>query len=828
MKRHLLLLPALLFLTSLAAQSPFETVMLDYRQQLLPEKVFVHTDKNIYATGEIIWAAVYLVNGQTHRPGTFSNQIRLELINPAGEVVTRRKLYSTDGFVASDLIIPATSPPGDYQLTAYTSYQLNGPVETLFRKTLRIVPGLKESGAPGSAPSLAAATFAAPLTGPDTKLRFFPEGGDCVTGVPCRMAIVTEDRGGIPTAANGYLTDDSGEALMIWQTDKYGSGSFTYTPEPGRDYQAVLNQTGGVFSLPQPLNEGYHLAVFQNRENIQLQLFSTQRWGLDDARITVHLRGIALLDQLLAVKDNAGQITLARADLPPGVLVATLFDDRGQPAAERLFFVAPEKENSTIQINLDTTHYKTRQAVDVRLRIDPTDAPVDTLSEARISMSVLPAAATGGPAGDDIRTWLMLNSDIDHSIPYAPEIVFGLEDRVRDVTIDQFLLTRAWRRFRWQPLLQDSAFVPQHLIELGVYVRGTAYNYENPDKPRPGKVFFTKMDDGRYEEQLTTLDGDFVFGPYVTFDTSDVFLQGRFKLGKRNRQNEDIDIDDNPYVLLRVREPAHPTLPEIPYFDRLRESAGEADDYGDLSKRALTVARTYDSLIINLDVVDVVTKRVDKAEERRNARSTLYSSPDSRIVVDSLPGGQNAISVFDLLRRVPGVRVIGSFGQEFAEIRGITSILLSSEPLYFIDGVPVDVQFVRNVPVQQIEFIDVIRGARAAIFGGGGANGAILLYSRQGDSGGGSVIPGKLKTKLYGFHKAREFAVFDPQLPDNRNRPDLRTTLFWAPGLRTDAAGRAGQTFSSSDQTGDYLIVAQGLRKDGRPYVGIAQFTVEE
>ena len=63
------------------AQIPYKDALKNYRVNFLPEKVFVHTDKDIYAAGETIWGAVYLVDGQTHKPDAFSTTVHVELVD---------------------------------------------------------------------------------------------------------------------------------------------------------------------------------------------------------------------------------------------------------------------------------------------------------------------------------------------------------------------------------------------------------------------------------------------------------------------------------------------------------------------------------------------------------------------------------------------------------------------------------------------------------------------------------------------------------------------------------------------------------------------------
>jgi hypothetical protein len=69
------------------SQRNFTQELIEYRNQFLPEKVFVHTDKEIYLPGESIWLAAYLMDGQTHQPGGFSASITIVLENVNHEVI---------------------------------------------------------------------------------------------------------------------------------------------------------------------------------------------------------------------------------------------------------------------------------------------------------------------------------------------------------------------------------------------------------------------------------------------------------------------------------------------------------------------------------------------------------------------------------------------------------------------------------------------------------------------------------------------------------------------------------------------------------------------
>ena len=73
---------------------------------------------------------------------------------------------------------------------------------------------------------------------------------------------------------------------------------------------------------------------------------------------------------------------------------------------------------------------------------------------------------------------------------------------------------------------------------------------------------------------------------------------------------------------------------------------------------------------------------------------------------------------------VSGVQVNGNSIQ----IRGITSITLSNEPLFVVDGIIVD--SIDNIDPGEVESIEVLKGAAATIYGSQGAAGVILIQRK--------------------------------------------------------------------------------------------------
>ncbi|MEL6355328.1 MAG: MG2 domain-containing protein, partial [Bacteroidota bacterium] len=804
---------------SLAAQkNDYSDLLSIYRQTAIPEKIFVHTDKDVYAGGETIWAAVYMVDGQSHQPDSLSKQIHLELRNAAGKVIQQLKLFPFGGHTAGDFILPATIQPGTYQLVAYTNFQRNGPTEAIFRKRLVVLGGLPEAG--GVADPIPVSDIAERPGNPELDLRFFPEGGDCIAGLPCRIAIYASQNGQ-PVEVEGYLRGPNGQAAQFFRTEPVtGVGTLTYQPNNDAVSQLVAGPNKKVFDLPKSLPWGCHLQVSERRDTFYITITSNLEKGVAGTTLVIHSRGVPLLERHFKAQSEKIVLKLAANELPPGVAVATLFRPLGDPIAERLFFVSPRGNNQELRVSTDQATYATRERVELSAVFPNPSFQMDSSLAGRMSVSVLPDFSSTTYNDDDIRTWFLLNSDLDRPVPEAKKLLFGANERLRKQRLEDILLTRAWRRFRWEKLPNMVDLTPEFQLEDGIYLKGRMTNFDQPRVARPGKIFLTRLENGFVEEAMTDKDGNFLFGPYRLFDTVSVDLQGRFRTGKRNRLNPNITLDDNPYAKLTVKQQqVGLVLPAVQAVDLSAPATPDEDPligYHNQSLRSLTVARNYDSLIIDLDVVNVSSRKIDPGAKRRR-RNWPYTRPGNRIEVNSIKWANLGTSVISVLSTVPGVSVNG----RRVLIRG------GCCPTFFLDGMPVSVSTIQNFPIQWVEFIDVLKGGVGGISGPqNSSSGAVLVYTKKGGDAN-APEPGVLRTQFNGYRSIRQFAVFDYEDPKNRNRPDLRTTIHWNPLLETDLLGRATESFFASDQTGEFLVVVQGLRNNGQPFFGTTQFKVQ-
>lgn len=147
-------------------------------------------------------------------------------------------------------------------------------------------------------------------------------------------------------------------------------------------------------------------------------------------------------------------------------------------------------------------------------------------------------------------------------------------------------------------------------------------------------------------------------------------------------------------------------------------------------------------------VINVVLKEEQLSIDAAEVVSVGYGSVTRR----DLTGSISKVDMEDLMKtpvtnfdqaltgKVAGVVVTTSDGALGADanitIRGNNSLTQSSAPLYIIDGFPTESSLATSIASSDIESIDILKDASAtAIYGARGANGVIVITTKQGSEG---------------------------------------------------------------------------------------------
>lgn len=143
MKRaiHVLMVLFLVLNSNAQATSVFDSLSyrLETQKNLYPqEKIYLHTDKPHYVSGERVWFSSYLVDAFSLLPKTESRYLYVELISPANTVVDRIKIRQDQKTFSGYLQLADTLAEGNYTIAAYTMLMCSASEHYFFKKNIYV------------------------------------------------------------------------------------------------------------------------------------------------------------------------------------------------------------------------------------------------------------------------------------------------------------------------------------------------------------------------------------------------------------------------------------------------------------------------------------------------------------------------------------------------------------------------------------------------------------------------------------------------------------------------------------------------------------------
>ena len=142
--------------------------------------------------------------------------------------------------------------------------------------------------------------------------------------------------------------------------------------------------------------------------------------------------------------------------------------------------------------------------------------------------------------------------------------------------------------------------------------------------------------------------------------------------------------------------------------------------------------------------------------------------------------------------------------------------MFTESPLMLLDGVPlVNENELMSLDPLQIKKVEVV--SRRYFYGRTSYAGIISLSSITQDSEV-ALHPNHFQFDYEGLQKQRVF--YSPQYKTNTaykdRKPDQRTLLYWNPTVITNSAGNTTLEFYTSDISGKFKIIVEGLSKNGQ------------
>ncbi len=433
------------------------------------EKLYLHLDREYYASGDDIWFKAYQVNALDNKLLDNSKCLYVELISPESEIIKREAIPLEKGTGYGDFHLKDSLPSGKYMIRAYTAWMQNFGAYFFFKKEIHVenVLGIKNTDSRHkSSVGLK----------PQIDVQLFPEGGSLVENVYSTVGVKAIDQTGKGCNIKGAVYSDSGDTVVAFESVNLGMGCFNFVPKHGINYYAAGSTDNGVkFKVPLPtvLRNGYTLKVMNSdsaimRLGIRTNLETFQRDSGKEMFLVGTIRGSVVMTAKIVNRTIFNYLRVPQESLPEGIIRLTLFDSENKPQCERLAFIHHTKK-SGLRIVAEKKSYAPREKTELKISVrDSTNHPL----HANLSLAVVDRKLAGSPDlySSDIYSYLLLESDLKGRIE-QPARYFDPANTDRFNDLDVLLLTQGWRDFVWKHLA-DTTLKINHYPEKGICISG--------------------------------------------------------------------------------------------------------------------------------------------------------------------------------------------------------------------------------------------------------------------------------------------------------------------------------------------------------------------
>lgn len=638
------------------------------------------------------------------------------------------------------------------------------------------------------------------------EIRFFPEGGEMVSGLVSPVAFEIKDPEGKVLQIKGQLIDQDGKEVIPLETIHEGRGVLLFKPESGMKYQALIEYKGKKYHYPLPVakTEGIVMSAINSyKDELDLRIYRNDKSGKFNGSFILigQVRGKVYSANQFELDKKLGRIKIPKSVFPSGILQLTLFNENYLPIAERLVFIN-HNDFMQIDISADKIAYTPRDKITLKIK---TTKPDGQPAPANLSASVVDINQLPVENSSNIISYLLLSSDLKGKIE-NPAQYFEKSDYQSQRKIDLLMMTRGWRRFKWEEIIRQNYPQFSFYPEQGLEISGQVTRLWNDNKPAENKEITLSIFGSQPTFAVTNSDslGNFSFPNLYFHDTVTVIVQTANKKGNKREMNLYLD---STIVTPDIQAPVKKLPVNSTIYNYLQSSE---------ERKQIELAYIRDTTTRILDGITVEGLRIEKDEDRFK----IYGKADV-----TLEPGNDASGFFSIIEylngRVAGLQVIGSGPDAQVLIRGGGGGFFSggaSGPLFLLDGVPVDQSMINSIPMQDVKSIDVLKNAGStAIYGSRGAGGVIAVYTKRGEFRQ-EEVRGISNVRYPGFYVPKEFYAPDYDTPkDEHIMPDRRAVVDWEPDLCTDSTGTTTLSFHNADLKTEVKVVVQGISFDGIP-----------
>ena len=306
--------------TSSALATRVTQEFMSWKSKLTITKTFLVLPQDKYVPGDTVFFSALFLTEEGHYVAGY-HIIKIAILDSKGQTIHRQLVPVNDGIGGNQIILPRTMREGNYVIVAYNEYMKTFNENFYFRKEIRVVTTNSiQTDVTSMAPIIAA------------------EGGHLVQGVKNRVVIVVPD-----SVTRTVTIDAEGREVAVVTLDKFGTGSFVFTPRNGDTYFAIAN--GKHTPFPAVEEDGCSLQLLTPFDNTLLKASiavpSNSAWRKSDMVAALTVNGqLYYSAPFTPGRNQTTTVQFPMKDLPGGLGLISIIGSDGSLVATRHFYLS--------------------------------------------------------------------------------------------------------------------------------------------------------------------------------------------------------------------------------------------------------------------------------------------------------------------------------------------------------------------------------------------------------------------------------------------------------------------------------------------------------
>ncbi len=824
MKAILQILMMFLVIHQLHAQIPEIPVQAEVEEEnfhIPYEKIYLHIDRSHYFANDTIWFKAYAKTEPKKNDSLdYSSENMYVYLSKATDTnILKKTLVRMENGSGTANIILSDLEAGDYFLSAYTDLMRIWSDDYIFQKAITIQE-------PGK-------LVAKKDQNDKVNISFHPESGLLIPEVNNKAVVLARNGSGFPASSfQGYFMNSRSDTLSTIQIDKKGMALMELVPNANDTYHILGRGADGnweKYDLPNFFQEGVLIQTdFQSHpDKLFITLVKSPEIKDQKFQMVALASGKPVYELIFDMNEAQQSMVLDKENFMPGIFNIAVLDDSGNILGERNVYLHPGAQPV---IGFTSQKQKFNPRENVRLALEVMDK-FDEGLESELSVSVIDMNQVSQLENSNIGSHYSLLAHLSGEAQnFHPE--FDPTETNFEKKLDMMLMAFPLRSSLSNSLALTSS---REVINIPSGFKQKMQLLGEEKKPvseptllevliYPSQGFPEVREIETDEKGFFTLEGLF-FQDHAPVLIQEIEKNKRGKVEKYPIKPEYIRLVDSelPVAMnqkqIELKTETQSTyLNDIHLYRKIREA--------DIGLREVL-----------LDTVDVENRR----ERFGISDKTSIFGVNADITLEIPDRGYDHMNVFLYMRgRVPGMIMLGDpndlgnppmvFFRMGMQKQGFTNGLNPSGggATILLNGVITASQFVAPILLSDVQKIEILNNvASTSVFGARASAGVINVITKQAYA---SFNPPKREEaiKVPGFSQPYRFSEIaeGPKVQDPFKN-NLKSTVYWNPYVETDFEGKGEIEFTLSDASSDFLIIVEGLSKEGEPIFGTYQISTQ-